>query len=136
MSLSDWKVGMPAVFTDTYTNDPKGRVVKTIINKIGRKYVTVNGGKQFDVTSVPGVEHNPYTSAALLYTPEQYEEERYQEEVRKEVLKHYGTMGCIRADLLLTIRIGDVLGIEKPEHLRSLVPISITTGSYGKRKVD
>ena len=119
MPLSDWKVGMPAVFTDTYTNDPKGRVVKTTITKIGRLYVTVNGGKQFDVTNVPGVEHNPYSSAALLYTPEQFEEEVYREQVRKAVLEQFDWRGRCRAEIGITLRIGDVLGIEKPAHLKT-----------------
>jgi hypothetical protein len=118
MPLSDWKVGMLAVYTDTYTNDPKGRVVRTTIIKVGRSYVTVKGGKQFNVTHVPGIEHNPFSSAALLYTPEQYEEFVYQEAVRKEVLNQFNDMGRCKADLALTLRIGDVLGIEKPWHLQ------------------
>jgi hypothetical protein len=122
MPLSDWKVGMPAVYTDTYTNDPKGRVVKTTITKIGRLYVTINGGKQFDVTNIPGVEHNAYSTSALLYTPEQYEEESYREQVRRAVLDQFDWRGRCRAELDVTIRIGDVLGVEKPKHLQKLVP--------------
>jgi hypothetical protein len=119
MPLSDWKVGMSAVFTDTYTNDPKGRVVHTTIIKIGHKYVTIKGGKQFDVTNVPGVEHKAYSSAALLYTPEQYAEESYREQVRKAVLEKFDWRGRCIAELSITIRIGDVLGIEKPPHLQT-----------------
>jgi hypothetical protein len=122
MPLSDWKVGMPAIYTDTYTNDPKGRVIRTTITKIGRLYVTINGGKQFDVTNIPGVEHNAYSTSALLYTPEQYEEESYLEQVRRAVLDQFDWRGRCRAELDLAIRIGDVLGIEKPKHLQKLVP--------------
>lgn len=119
MPLSDWKVGVPAVYTDTYTNDPKGRVVRTTITKIGRLYVTIKGGKQFDVTNIPGVEHNAYSTSALLYTPEQYEEEAYREQVRRAVLDQFDWRGRCRAELDVTIRIGDVLGVEKPKHLQS-----------------
>lgn len=122
MPISDWKVGMPAVYTDTYTNDPKGRVVKTTVTKVGRLYVTTNGGKQFDVTNVPGVEHNAYSSAAFLYTPEQYGEEAYREQVRRAILDQFDWRGRCRAELNLILRIGDVLGIEKPRHLQRLVP--------------
>jgi len=122
MSLSDWKVGMPALYTDTYTNDPKGRVVKTTITKVGRLYVTINGGKQFDVTNIPGVEHNAYSTAALLYTIEQYEEEAYREQVRRAVLDQFDWRGRCKADLDILLRIGDVLGIEKPKHLQRVVP--------------
>lgn len=122
MPLSDWKVGMPAIYTDTYTNDPKGRVIRTTITKIGRLYVTINGGKQFDVTNTPGVEHNAYSTSALLYTIEQYEEEAYREEVRKAILDQFDWRGRCRAELNITIRIGDVLGIEKPKHLQRLIP--------------
>jgi hypothetical protein len=122
MPLSDWKVGMPAIYTDTYTNDPKGRVIRTTITKIGRLYVTINGGKQFDVTNTPGVEHNAYSTSALLYTIEQYEEEAYREEVRKAILDQFDWRGRCRAELNITIRIGDVLGIEKPKHLQKLIP--------------
>ena len=122
MSLSDWKVGMPALYTDTYTNDPKGRVVKTTITKVGRLYVTINGGKQFDVTNIPGVEHNAYSTAALLYTIEQYEEEAYREQVRRAVLDQFDWRGRCKADLDILLRIGDVLGIEKPKHLQRVGP--------------
>lgn len=122
MPLSDWKVGMPAIYTDVYTNDPKGRVIRTTITKIGRLYVTINGGKQFDVTNVPGVEHNAYSTAALLYTIEQYEEEAYREEVRKAILDQFDWRGRCRAELNVTIRIGDVFGIKKPKHLQKLIP--------------
>lgn len=122
MSLSDWKVGMPAVYTDTYTNNPKGRVVQTTITKIGRLYVTIKGNKQFDVTNIPGVEHNAYSTSALLYTPEQYEEEVYREQVRRAVLDQFNWRGRCRSELDVTIRIGDVLGVEKPKHLQKLVP--------------
>ena len=88
--------------------------------RLVERYVTVNGGKQFDVTNVPGVEHNAYSAAALLYTIEQYEEETYREEVRKAVLEQFDWRGRCKAELNTTIRIGDVLGIEKPKHLQKV----------------
>lgn len=118
MPLSDWTEGMSVIVTDI-TNDPKGRVVRTTITKVGRKYVTVRGGRQFDVSHVPGTEHNPVYSGAFLYNPEQFEEEVYKQKVRTAVLDHFDNRGGLHVELSLALRIGDVLGIEKPAHLKT-----------------
>ncbi|MCK9567457.1 hypothetical protein M0R72_00745 [Candidatus Pacearchaeota archaeon] len=106
-----WKVGKIVVIIDSKGN---GEAVLTTITKIGQKYVTALSKRFYVMGScIPRqIGSAKLENPLVLYTMEQISELVYMPQVQSALLKLM--MG---AQLL---QIGDVLGIERPQHLRKV----------------
>ncbi len=112
MSASDWKIGQAVVAYLPYHNTD--RVRRTLITGIGRKFITVGGlTHRFDMTKNPPASNHGSGTDGYLYTPEQYDELQYSEQVIRRV-----TSQANQLPLSFLLMIGDFFGIQRPEHLR------------------
>jgi len=111
MSIKDWKLGQRVTVHFPHANQGAPKFLNTVITKLGRKYISVNGLQtEFDATlKVPRSSHDE------LYTFDGYAEMLYS----RQVMRLVNSLGTGQLPMRLMLQLGDYLNIERPDHLRT-----------------